>query len=432
MQRGLVGSEMCIRDRYQRRVHGEELVTIVVELGMGREESIVVNLGDKAEDLAIEFIRKHNLQESLLPKLTDNIQANIDQALIEIVQQEGENEEQKVEPSPGEEGMEPQEFIQEEYVNAKGCLEAPVRSRPMTVFERLHKEALLKQRKENESKNQKVMEALMEVRNEDLTRSPHTEISDLRTPGKAALNYGSRLYQKGVKMKEEIERKCCEAKKDQEIRQMKYHTFKPMINLTSKLITETAHSQPGRPEDRLLRSGNLINEKKQQQRTVFLIEDKLRCPFHPELNKVSEDLAMERYNIQNSRFSFLFEDANKRKEYQNRLEKIVPDTECTFHPDIAVSQAQYTSKSFLYENKQIKSPSKMLQPSPNPEEYFHPKICRGPSADRSRRGAPIGDRLYSDTKRKAHKLERSLAMQKEMTKSKCNTSFVQKESEKNV
>eukprot|EP00831_Metopus_contortus_P040950 TRINITY_DN3207_c0_g1_i6.p3 TRINITY_DN3207_c0_g1~~TRINITY_DN3207_c0_g1_i6.p3 ORF type:complete len:110 (+),score=38.48 TRINITY_DN3207_c0_g1_i6:166-495(+) len=24
MQRGLVGSEMCIRDRYQRRVHGEE------------------------------------------------------------------------------------------------------------------------------------------------------------------------------------------------------------------------------------------------------------------------------------------------------------------------------------------------------------------------------------------------------------------------
>eukprot|EP00831_Metopus_contortus_P027133 TRINITY_DN22907_c0_g1_i1.p2 TRINITY_DN22907_c0_g1~~TRINITY_DN22907_c0_g1_i1.p2 ORF type:complete len:107 (+),score=31.09 TRINITY_DN22907_c0_g1_i1:159-479(+) len=26
MQRGLVGSEMCIRDRYQRRVHGIELM----------------------------------------------------------------------------------------------------------------------------------------------------------------------------------------------------------------------------------------------------------------------------------------------------------------------------------------------------------------------------------------------------------------------
>eukprot|EP00831_Metopus_contortus_P070292 TRINITY_DN6369_c0_g1_i5.p1 TRINITY_DN6369_c0_g1~~TRINITY_DN6369_c0_g1_i5.p1 ORF type:complete len:201 (+),score=46.10 TRINITY_DN6369_c0_g1_i5:104-706(+) len=34
MQRGLVGSEMCIRDRYQRRVHGQVKMTNLVQQGM--------------------------------------------------------------------------------------------------------------------------------------------------------------------------------------------------------------------------------------------------------------------------------------------------------------------------------------------------------------------------------------------------------------
>eukprot|EP00831_Metopus_contortus_P029534 TRINITY_DN24283_c0_g1_i1.p2 TRINITY_DN24283_c0_g1~~TRINITY_DN24283_c0_g1_i1.p2 ORF type:complete len:108 (+),score=46.69 TRINITY_DN24283_c0_g1_i1:160-483(+) len=34
MQRGLVGSEMCIRDRYQRRVHGAKSEIMKSELGL--------------------------------------------------------------------------------------------------------------------------------------------------------------------------------------------------------------------------------------------------------------------------------------------------------------------------------------------------------------------------------------------------------------
>eukprot|EP00831_Metopus_contortus_P033333 TRINITY_DN2673_c0_g1_i11.p2 TRINITY_DN2673_c0_g1~~TRINITY_DN2673_c0_g1_i11.p2 ORF type:complete len:146 (+),score=22.30 TRINITY_DN2673_c0_g1_i11:165-602(+) len=34
MQRGLVGSEMCIRDRYQRRVHGYSLPSVITSKGV--------------------------------------------------------------------------------------------------------------------------------------------------------------------------------------------------------------------------------------------------------------------------------------------------------------------------------------------------------------------------------------------------------------
>eukprot|EP00831_Metopus_contortus_P013241 TRINITY_DN15360_c0_g1_i7.p1 TRINITY_DN15360_c0_g1~~TRINITY_DN15360_c0_g1_i7.p1 ORF type:complete len:114 (-),score=34.13 TRINITY_DN15360_c0_g1_i7:40-381(-) len=41
MQRGLVGSEMCIRDRYQRRVHGSYLGGHAIEvIGWGFEQDL--------------------------------------------------------------------------------------------------------------------------------------------------------------------------------------------------------------------------------------------------------------------------------------------------------------------------------------------------------------------------------------------------------
>lgn len=97
------------------------------------------------------------------------------------------------------------------------------------------------------------------------------------------MNYGQRLYQKGLKKKEEREREIKEFKKEKEIKDQRYYTYKPEIDKNSKQIIENMNRD--KPENRLLMMGQVALEKKEQQRTVFLIEDKLKCTFHPEVNK---------------------------------------------------------------------------------------------------------------------------------------------------
>jgi len=86
-----------------------------------------------------------------------------------------------------------------------------------------------------------------------------------------------------MKRKEEHEREMREAKKNREMTEQQMYTFKPEINATSKLLTKDITKD--KPEDRLLMVGQAIQEKKEQQRTVLDIEDKLKCTFHPEVNK---------------------------------------------------------------------------------------------------------------------------------------------------
>ena len=100
---------------------------------------------------------------------------------------------------------------------------------------------------------------------------------------RTSLNYGFRLYQKGIKKKEEHERECVQAKKELELKEKQNYTFKPMIDPNSKQILGDSEKQ--KPENRLLLVGQMLQEKKEQQRTVYLIEDKLKCTFHPEISR---------------------------------------------------------------------------------------------------------------------------------------------------
>eukprot|EP00831_Metopus_contortus_P045203 TRINITY_DN36221_c0_g1_i2.p2 TRINITY_DN36221_c0_g1~~TRINITY_DN36221_c0_g1_i2.p2 ORF type:complete len:121 (+),score=31.68 TRINITY_DN36221_c0_g1_i2:146-508(+) len=65
MQRGLVGSEMCIRDRYQRRVHGwvESLYLITIT---SRGEDFFTRLADELSDAlntCTLIMQYHQLEE---------------------------------------------------------------------------------------------------------------------------------------------------------------------------------------------------------------------------------------------------------------------------------------------------------------------------------------------------------------------------------
>ena len=104
-----------------------------------------------------------------------------------------------------------------------------------------------------------------------------------KTSDKGSLNYGDRLYQRGMKRLEEHDREIKEAKKNKEINDQQKYTFKPEINSNSRTIAKEFSKD--KPEIRLLMMGQTMQEKKEQQKTALDIEDKLKCTFHPEVNK---------------------------------------------------------------------------------------------------------------------------------------------------
>eukprot|EP00831_Metopus_contortus_P053983 TRINITY_DN45399_c0_g1_i1.p2 TRINITY_DN45399_c0_g1~~TRINITY_DN45399_c0_g1_i1.p2 ORF type:complete len:109 (+),score=30.52 TRINITY_DN45399_c0_g1_i1:15-341(+) len=52
MQRGLVGSEMCIRDRYQRRVHGDGSPVIQVSVNADWRVRAIRNFEDFSSEIS--------------------------------------------------------------------------------------------------------------------------------------------------------------------------------------------------------------------------------------------------------------------------------------------------------------------------------------------------------------------------------------------
>jgi len=231
------------------------------------------------------------------------------------------------------------------------------------------------------------------------------------------LNYGHRLYQKGLKKKEEHERAIKEAKKLKKINEDKAYTFKPEIDHNSKIMTKDLSKD--KAENRLIMFGQILQEKKEQQRTVMAIEDKLKCTFHPELNKMylfrdksrSEKLASELNNnisvewggkqeniMAESKFEFLFEDAKRRQKYQQRVQEINPDKECTFQPNIYTSKRPLMSQSKLLTSK-AETPLSQISQNTG-QEFFRPKIGRPPKNNRNIACLPIGDYLYAQNKKK--------------------------------
>ena len=74
----------------QGKLDKEELLTILLDIGNGNEESIKVYPGDSAEELAEEFAQRHSLDNKMREKLKDHIQENINKTLMELALIESE------------------------------------------------------------------------------------------------------------------------------------------------------------------------------------------------------------------------------------------------------------------------------------------------------------------------------------------------------
>ena len=94
--------------------------------------------------------------------------------------------------------------------------------------------------------------------------------------GGDSLNYGIRLYQKGVKKMEEMDRLCKEAKAIQEKEECEELTFQPQINPISRLY---GRKNTDRPEEHLLNAGRALQERIEKKRSEILFEEQNQCRF---------------------------------------------------------------------------------------------------------------------------------------------------------
>ena len=89
-------------------------------------------------------------------------------------------------------------------------------------------------------------------------------------PPQPILNYGERLYQKGLKRKEEFDRHIREAKIVQERLDHDESMFKPKINDVSKQMIRPNNEKA---EDYLFNYQKVVREKIEQKRSELIFEE---------------------------------------------------------------------------------------------------------------------------------------------------------------
>ena len=100
-------------------------------------------------------------------------------------------------------------------------------------------------------------------------------------------NYGEYLYQRGMRRKEEMQKKVFRAKSEHDRQELEKYSFKPKINDVSKLLTRANQEKP---EDFLIKYGKAVREKIDHQRVQYLREETEGLSFKPQVSKISEKI----------------------------------------------------------------------------------------------------------------------------------------------
>lgn len=248
----------------------KELMTIIVEIGKGDEENIVIYDGDRAEDVAKDFATRHGLNQALEKKLCANIGQNIERTLAEDgpVPEKSSPAPKAETPSPELPLLELPENLPEDVQERKSMTDAA-----KIVENKVPHDEVVPAEKE---------QANTEEKDED---SPSEEavvpkITERKSPRP---NFGSKLYEKGVKKLEQHERQCRTALEEREKAELRRYTFRPKINAASRLMARSTSG--ARLEDRLIHEGLLTRERKEKQRSTVLVEDTLKCTFSPQVDR---------------------------------------------------------------------------------------------------------------------------------------------------
>lgn len=213
----------------------------------------------------------------------------------------------------------------------------------ISVHNRLHQHALSKQRIEHRNNHNS---SLTIEQRFDISELNH--ISSMKSTSKKrrknkslngvsktfSTDYGSRLYNNGVKKIEEVERKHKEAQLLNEINETKDLTFQPTINPISY---HYGSSENELPEDNLIKKGIMSKDKIEQMRAEVTYSNHQSCSFKPKINENSRKIANQREQffddeivpdennehsrgrMQPNQYLQLYDDAMKRVDRHNNI-----------------------------------------------------------------------------------------------------------------
>jgi len=283
--------------------------------------------------------------------------------------------------------------------SSKVMLENKYQNNRMNVYDRLHNHSKIR--------NQKMMNKS--------THSPRKSVGSVGRKSATSfqnqeINYGSLLYHRGMKRKEEVNKMLQDVKKEMIYNEERECTFQPAINQISAEIVNSK-SKGERAEDSLINFGLAKHEKIERAREMRKSKELEGCTFKPAINRLSAKMVYEKEAITQDpigdRFTKLFYDHRARQEHREYKASQMHE-ECTFTPAIntfshdLADQTNFEKRSRRFsakinrlENLRRQKEEAELYDAQTGQPFFRPSVGRPPREGSRERNAPIGDYLYN-------------------------------------
>lgn len=151
-------------------------------------------------------------------------------------------------------------------------LESKYQNNRLSVYDRLHNHAKLK-----------VQKSVTANKQQQSPRKSAVNLSQQQSSNE--INYGSLLYHKGLKRKEEVNKLINDQRKVIVDQQERECTFKPNINpISNEIMNNKPRTE--NPEDFLIKQGKSTKEKLERARSMKKIQEIEECTFKPTINNM--------------------------------------------------------------------------------------------------------------------------------------------------
>ena len=247
---------------------GNEKLIITIDIGDGRKDELIVCEDDDPLTLAREFCSKHHLGQAACKALAEQIEQNLDlQPEDELSTLISVNKSYDVRSRRTANDSSPSQIFPDQAPSSK------------QAFGKTDEKAF----KSPETKSSSIEKSAVQS---------HSPID----------NYGQKLYVKGLRFIENVEKKKHQISQDKAKEEMKEVTFRPRIN-SSKNVSRNL------VEDFLLRKGKEKQEHIERKRGEKLAQELSDCTFSPNICKKSEKINRSQEKSSPNRFMHLYNNA---------------------------------------------------------------------------------------------------------------------------
>lgn len=318
------------------------LLIMTVDVGNGKQDTLPIYDGDRAEDLANSFALKHGLNSTVKKQLEGLIKRKKADAGV--------------------------------FIASRGSMSRNSTSHQNSVYA-----------------------GLVQSQSADQLASPRSfsAMKSTQQPTGRPNNYGQWMYQREQQTKEKRRLEQLRVTTSRQPR-----AVSPRTSKNSSRVRSSSEST----EDLLIQRGEATRQKIKNLRSKAMAEELQSCTFRPTVNPRSERLDRSASASRGlERFNKLYGDAYEKEIRQyDRLETAVK-TEFPFKPaTISVRKAPETQSAMVnrlmnskknFENV-VSKLREELDSSFQAKASFHPSTCRGPLAPKYERKGPIHQHLY--------------------------------------